>query len=122
MLLKARWLLLCIVPVASLMEGCECDDCGRGPIQVAWVKVRTSASTGLVSGIPVQLERNGFVPLVASTDTHGVYTLEALEALDGEQATLVVAPLATYATPEPQGVALAVGDTVAVDVVLEPAP
>jgi hypothetical protein len=70
----------------------------------------------------VQLERNGFVPLVAGTDALGEYTFEALEASDGETATLVAAPPAGYATPAPRVLSLVLNDTLRVQMMLEAAP
>jgi hypothetical protein len=122
MLLKPRWLFLCLVPVAGLLEGCECDDCERGAIPIAWVRVRTSTPTGTVAGANLLLERNGFSPLTGSTDAQGEYTFDALEAVEGEPATLTVSPSPTYAPPEPRVIALVLNDTIKVEVVLEPAP
>jgi hypothetical protein len=121
MLLKARWLVIGLMPVAGLLASCECDDCGRDSIPIAWVRVRTSTATGTVADVNLLLERGGFTPLTATTDTQGEYTFDALEAVEGEQATLTVIPSPAYTAPEPRVLALVLNDTLKVEVVLEPA-
>jgi hypothetical protein len=123
MLLKLRWLALCLSPVPVVFEGCtECSDCHQGPIPVAYVRVLTATATGSLPGVAVQLERPGFVPLSAATDDLGQHTFEVLEAVDGESATLNVAPPPEYATPAPQVLSLTLNDTLAVEVMLQAAP
>jgi hypothetical protein len=68
------------------------------------------------------LERSAFVPLIAATDSLGGHTFEALEAVDGEEATLTVVPPSAYATPTPQVLSLVLSDTLDVQVDLEPVP
>jgi hypothetical protein len=117
---KLRYLVLGLIAVATI-EGCsDCSDCHRGPIPVAYVTVRTTTSAGGLPGVAVHLERPGFVPLIAVTDSLGRHTFEALDAVDGEQVTLIVAPPPAYAEPEPRALALALNDTLDVEVVLDP--
>lgn len=121
--MNVRWLALCFSLTAVMLEGCaECSDCDQGPIPVAYVRVRTSSSVGSVPGVAVQLERNGFVPLSAATDALGEYTFEALEAGDGDRATLIVTPPSGYAMPALRVLSLVMNDTLDVEVVLEPEP
>ena len=123
MLLRFRWLALCLSPVAVMLEGCtECPDCRQGPIPAAYVQVQTATAVGSLPGVAVQLERTGFAPLSAATDALGQHTFEVLEAVDGESATLIVAAPDEYATPAPQALSLVLNDTVALEVVLEAAP
>ncbi len=118
--MKPRYLVLCLLPVAAI-DGCaDCSDCQRGPIPVAYVTVRTTTSAGGLPGVTVHLERPGFVPLISVTDSLGRHTFEALEAVDGEQVTLIVAPPPAYAEPAPRALALALNDTLDVEVVLDP--
>jgi len=117
-----KTLLLCVL-CAAMLEGCsECSDCDRGPIPVAYVQVRTISPAGSLGGVMVRLERQGFVPLIATTDTVGEHTFEALEAVDREVATLIVTPPAGYTSPPPRILSLVLNDTLGVEVPLEATP
>jgi hypothetical protein len=120
---KVRWFGAFLAASAVVLEACtECDDCDRGPIPVAYVRVHTATSSASVPGVGVRLERNGFVPLIAATDSLGEHTFEALEAVDGEEATLTVIPPSGYGTPAPQLLSLVLSDTLDVQVDLETVP
>ena len=123
MTLRGRWLILSILLIATILEGCsDCSDCDRGPIPVSYVRVHTATSAGSLAGVDVRLERNGFVPQIAATDALGEHTFEVLEAADREEVTLIVFPPLAYASPAPRAVSLVPSDTVAVEVVLEQTP
>jgi hypothetical protein len=119
---KLPWFGACLVASAAALEACaECSDCDR-VLPVAYVRVHTVSSAANVPGVYVRLERSSFVPLIAATDSLGEHTFEALEAVDGEEATLTVIPPPAYATPAPQAVSLALNDTLEVKVALRPVP
>ena len=120
MALHRRLFVLSIMSTA-LLQGCECDDCNR-VLPVAFVRVRTSTSSGPLGDVHLLFERQAFTPVTATTDSDGRYTFDALEAIDGEVVTVSVAPPVEYAEPAPRQVSLVVGDTIDVEVVLEPAP
>ncbi len=124
MLLRLRWFALGLTPLAAvLLESCtECSDCRQGPIPVAYVQVWTATAAGPLPGTAVQLERTGFASLSATTDALGQHTFEALEAVEGEAATLIVGPPPEYAAPAPQSISLVLNDTLAVEVMLQATP
>jgi hypothetical protein len=118
-----RGLAVCLSTAAAVLTGCgECSDCEQGPVPAAYVRVQTATSTGPMSGVAVRFERQAFVPLTAATGALGDYTFEALQAVDGETATVVIEPPAAYTTPAPQVLSLILNDTVHVQILLNAAP
>jgi hypothetical protein len=114
---------LFLTTAAAGIIGCgESSSSYQGPNPPAYVRVQTTTSTGLLTKVPIHLERRGSVTLTAATGRRGEHMFEVLDATIGERAAVIVEPLTGYRASPPQALSLVPSDTVHVRVVLQPAP